>query len=184
MSHRCASQHPCRPSPHGLRLRRGSWAIPVLAVAAWLFLPSPLQARPAPGPPARVADSGGVGESAPVVTNLTLDDLESLVRGMGLSPTREKANAVRFKLAGYTTFLLSKGPDIQLYAWFDNKVSLEKINDWNRKQRFTRAYKDKDGDAVLECDLDLEGGVTLENVKAFIDFYRNMLPRFANHLTH
>ena len=180
MSRLSASTPHCRLAP-----RPAPWAVrafQALAVAALLLAVSPAHAAPAGGPPARVADGGGIGESAPVVTKMNLDDLESLARGMGLSPSREKANAVRFKLSGYTAFLLTKGPDIQLYAWFNDKVSVQKINDWNKKQRFCRAYVDKDGDAVLESDLDLEGGVTLENIKAFIDAYRTLLPLFARHL--
>lgn len=180
MSRPSTSPNSCRLSP-----RPASWAaraLQALAVATLLLTVSPAQAAPAQQPSARVADGGGIGENAPVVTKMTLDDLESLARGMGLAPTREKANAVRFKLSGFTAFLLTKGPDIQLYAWFNDKVSVQKINDWNKKQRFCRAYLDKDGDAVLESDLDLEGGVTLENIKAFIDTYRNLLPLFARHL--
>lgn len=153
-----------------------------LAVLAMVGASLPAQAAPPQQAPARVAQGGGIGETAPVVTNLSLDQLESLVRGMNLSPTREKGAALRFKLGGFNVFLFTKGVDIQLYAWFSDKVGVAKLNDWNRTQRFCRAYVDKDGDSVLESDLDLEGGVTLENVKAFIDSYRSLLPVFARHL--
>lgn len=48
---------------------------------------------------------------------------------------------------------------------------LEHINAWNRERRFSRAYVDADGDAVLEFDLDLEGGVTLGAVDAFLNLF-------------
>lgn len=42
------------------------------------------------------------------------------------------------------------------------------VNDWNRRARFGRAYVDEQGDPVIELDLLLSGGVTLETIKAYI----------------
>ena len=46
-------------------------------------------------------------------------------------------------------------PDPQLFVGFGGQeVSTEKANEWNSRQRFARAYRDKDDDAVLESDID------------------------------
>ena len=52
-------------------------------------------------------------------------------------------------------------------------VSLDKLNKWNKDKRFARAYKDDEGDPVLEMDVDLDfagipvsGTVDLQNWSA------------------
>lgn len=60
---------------------------------------------------------------------------------------------------------------------------LEHINEWNREARFSRAYVDQDGDAVLEFDLDLEGGVTLGAVHAFLNLFDGIAFGFEMHIT-
>ena len=56
---------------------------------------------------------------------------------------------------------------------------LEMVNNWNTARRYTRAYVDADGDAALESDLDLAGGVTEETIRRFIRTFSTSLPGFA-----
>lgn len=63
--------------------------------------------------------------------------------------------------ANFTLYFLdcTKGKDckaVQYYAGFTKpKMDTAKINEWNRDKRFTRAYIDKEGDAVLEMDVNM-----------------------------
>lgn len=68
-----------------------------------------------------------------------------------------------------------------LYAGFstDNPPSLERVNEWNREKRFSRAYLDEEGDPVLEADLDLAGGVADGAIRAFLDLFEENLRAFA-----
>ena len=60
-----------------------------------------------------------------------------------------------------------------LYAAWSTEMPFEFsiVNDWNRRARFGRAYVDDQGDPVIELDVLLSGGVTLETVKLYIDVF-------------
>lgn len=57
-------------------------------------------------------------------------------------------------------------------------ATIAKMNEWNRTKRFSRAYIDSDGDATLESDLDLEGGVTSDTIKSYLATFYLSLGRF------
>jgi hypothetical protein len=46
-------------------------------------------------------------------------------------------------------------------------AALQIIDRWNRTRRFGKGYLDRDGDPVVEFDLDIEGGVAEENMLVF-----------------
>ena len=48
---------------------------------------------------------------------------------------------------------------------------LSAINEWNRTSRFGRAYVDDQGDPVVELDLLLAGGVTMQTIKEYINVF-------------
>jgi len=57
--------------------------------------------------------------------------------------------------------------DLNFYAGFiEVTPALDTINEWNRDRRFGRAYLDQEGDAVIELDLNLEYGVSRDNLDA------------------
>jgi len=60
-----------------------------------------------------------------------------------------------------------------LYAAWSTETPFElsTANDWNRQARFGRAYVDDQCDPVIELDVLLSGGVTLETIKAYIDVF-------------
>ncbi|MBA4801570.1 MULTISPECIES: YbjN domain-containing protein [Euryhalocaulis] len=69
--------------------------------------------------------------------------------------------------------------DIQLRTAFSGAApSLDAINDWNRTHRFTRAYRAEDGSAVLEMDINAEGGVTVGHVSSLIPLWREAMTRY------
>lgn len=74
---------------------------------------------------------------------------------------------------------------LTLYAGFvmSRSPSLTTINDWNRLKRLSRAYLKDDGTAVIEFDLDLDGGVTQDAIKEwFIFFLETSVPKFMDHI--
>lgn len=44
--------------------------------------------------------------------------------------------------------------------YFNDDISLKSINKWNATKRFLTAYIDKDGDLVLQDDLDVQEGIS------------------------
>ncbi len=72
---------------------------------------------------------------------------------------------------------------LQLYAGFsvDNKIALATVNDWNYNYRFAKVYLDDELDPVIESDLDLSGGVTLEGT--LLVFLQNFEAAFESFVT-
>lgn len=74
---------------------------------------------------------------------------------------------------------------LQYYMGYTDAKSttLEQLNEWNKTKRFARAYRDNDGDPVLEMDLDLDfKGLPRDNVNesfntwaALMDAYHDFL---------
>jgi len=78
------------------------------------------------------------------------------------------------------------GKDLMIDNMFSRSVSLDKLNEWNKKAKFSRASanKDKVGDYVmLEYNLDVIGGVTKGTIRQMItqfDVECNNFDRFIN----
>lgn len=70
--------------------------------------------------------------------------------------------------------------DLNFYAGFtDTKPTLDAINDWNRSKRFGKAYLDSELDAVIEYDVNLEHGVTRDNLEAAFSLWSQLVPDYA-----
>jgi len=98
------------------------------------------------------------------------------------SPTvTSTASGSRFMIFFYNCTGGKSCATVQFFASYEVKpaVTLDKINQWNREQRFGRAYLDKDGDPVVEMDLDLDdGGVSTPLFKDNVEFWVSVLGRF------
>jgi hypothetical protein len=65
----------------------------------------------------------------------------------------------------------------------DGKTSLAAANEWNSKQRFGRAYIDKDGDPILQMDVDLDdGGVSKLLFTDNLEFWIAVKQGFEKHI--
>lgn len=74
---------------------------------------------------------------------------------------------------------------IQFNSGYDikDRVSLERINEWNQKQRFGRAYLDKENDPILQMDLDLDdGGISRPLFIDNVEFWTSVLAGFERHI--
>lgn len=70
---------------------------------------------------------------------------------------------------------------VQFYAGFDREgsYSLEKLNEWNRTKRFGRAYRDNEGDPVIEMDVDMDdGGMSKALFEDNVEFWTSLLSSF------
>jgi len=72
---------------------------------------------------------------------------------------------------------------VQFHAGFDTDPSkapsLERINAWNRSQRFGRAYLDNEGDPAIEMDIDLDdGGMSQALFIDNLEFWVSVLAQF------
>jgi hypothetical protein len=127
------------------------------------------------------------GRAQSVMTEVSPERMTTILTSMGLEATAMPEGPdgaqgpLRVELGGYGVylFLLNKNTDGQLYVVFKGKVKTDLMNKWNRDHRFSRAYRDDDGDAVLEADLDFAGGVTEEAIKAWVRLFRDMTMDYA-----
>lgn len=76
---------------------------------------------------------------------------------------------------------------IQFVTSYDSKDGagppLEKINAWNLNQRFGNAFIDKEGDPVLNMDLDLDdGGMSSALFTDNLEFWTAVMAGFEKHI--
>ena len=70
---------------------------------------------------------------------------------------------------------------LQYYMGFSDAkdVSLDRLNQWNRTKRFARAYRDEEGDPVLEMDVDVDfAGIPRENVGETFNTWASLMDSF------
>jgi hypothetical protein len=61
----------------------------------------------------------------------------------------------------------------------DVEATLAKVNEWNRQNRFARAYIDGDDDPVLKMDVDLDHqGIARANFNEYVDIWGSLAPKF------
>lgn len=128
-----------------------------------------------------------------VIDGGQVDEILNLARGYGSAHLETQSNGdpkITGKIEGvtYQVFFMNctdnkNCEDLNFYAGFlDNKPTLETINTWNRDKRFGKAYLDADLDAVVEFDVNLEHGVTRENLDAAFSIWALVLKQYTAHI--
>lgn len=66
---------------------------------------------------------------------------------------------------------------LQFYAAFEvvKKPTLDEVNAFNSTNRFGKVHVDKDGDPVVELDVNLDGGVSQKNLDDTFDWWKVVL---------
>ncbi len=129
---------------------------------------------------------------------VTAKDPQSVITVMqeaGFQAKLEKTEAgdpmIRSASSGsrFTVFFYNctKGADcatVQFFTGYQKKgLKLERINEWNRDQRFGRAYIDKEGEPVVEMDVDLDdGGVSTALFTDNLEFWTSIMSDFEKHI--
>ncbi len=128
-----------------------------------------------------------------VIETVTLKDMDALLKDRGISATRTKSNDgtsfLYFELSGNDTLILLRDCKkkrcgvIKMATLFPGNPlpSFNKINDFNKRARYVRAYND-DNTSFIESDISLEGGHPLEAVEGFITRHHSMTAIFAEHI--
>ncbi len=93
---------------------------------------------------------------------------------------KSAADGTRYSILFYGCKHTARCSAIQFYAGFhlDKGMTTDKINDWNRENRFGRAYIDKDRDPNIEMDLDVEHGFLTEGLANNLDTWGAVVPAF------
>ncbi len=121
-------------------------------------------------------------DEKPVALHPSSTLMEEILERMEYDYSSISYNKYKLEINGYTSLLLIDDDDIQLYSVFEYSGSLNRINDWNRTKKFSRAYMDMDGDAILESEISFEGGLTAKAITNFITTYLVSLLVFVDHI--
>jgi hypothetical protein len=127
-----------------------------------------------------------------VYRNVSSEKLESILKGMdqdykktpgkkdGIFLYDYERNNYKIRLHNY------EGKDLWVDAIFNDKTTLEEVNGWNVRAKFSRAVLVKAGDKeniYLESQLDCVGGVTEGMVRQFITRFDGEIREFVKYLT-
>lgn len=122
------------------------------------------------------------------------DEIANVARGYGSVTMDSAANGdpmISGKIEGISYHLFFRNcsathgdcEDLNFYAGFlDNKQTLDVINAWNRDKRFGKAYLDSDLDAVIEYDVNLEYGISRDNLDSSFSVWSLILKQFADYI--
>ena len=96
--------------------------------------------------------------------------------------TKLQDSYLRIKVDGLSYVLINHSDgDLQAYYGISTSgITYERINEWNRTKRLSRAYLDSDNDPILEADLLANGGLTTENVTEFFRIFMLSVDSFRS----
>lgn len=128
-----------------------------------------------------------------IVDGSQVDDIVTIARGYGsakLETQEDGAPRIAGNIKGvpYYVFFLNCAEDaacedLNFYAGFANiKPTMDALNAWNRDKRFGNAYLDADLDAAIEYDMNLEYGVTRENLDAAFGLWSVLLEQYTSYV--
>ncbi|MBN9310477.1 YbjN domain-containing protein [Devosia sp.] len=140
---------------------------------------------------ASLAASPALGQD--IFDGSRVDDIVAIARSYGSAaletqPDGSPRIAGRIKGVPYYVFFMNCAEgraceDLNFYAGFANlKPTLDAINAWNRDKRFGNAYLDSDLDAAIEYDVNLEYGVTRDNLNAAFGVWSVVLDEYTGYI--
>jgi hypothetical protein len=149
------------------------WLLVAAAIGAWSV--------PAQAEQVRAQDPGSVVraiEAAGHEATLTTDKVGDPMIKTSIAGTT-------FQVFFYNCTNHTECATVQFHSGYslNNKPSLEHINEWNTSQRFGRAFLDKEGDPILEMDVDLDdGGLSVLLFQDNLEFWDSVLGKFEKHI--
>ena len=149
--------------------------------------------------PASAAPVAHLAVRAPATGLVRAQDPQSLVRALQNGGYQAKLGVDRvgdpmitsgfsgtsFQIFFYNCTNHTQCATVQFHSGydFDHPLPLETINEWNRSERFGRAYLDKESDPILEMDVDLDdGGLSPALFIDNIEFWTSVLGKFEKHI--
>ena len=123
------------------------------------------------------------------IDSVTGDEMMSLLAKTGfvpdLSEDQQGDPLIRFQVEGTRSLVIFYNPlgegrfgTFQYYAGYQDRYSLEKVNEFNRTKRFVRAFNDPDETISLLWDVTLEGGVRADFLEQSVLRWRGALRIF------
>ncbi|MFQ3582545.1 MAG: YbjN domain-containing protein [Chloracidobacterium sp.] len=155
-----------------------------LSLALSLLIGVPLVSLPTPAALRGPSQQAAVQQQE-VFDTMTTTRVERILRSFSDVQWRElDNNAYLLQLNdGLKMRLVKRDKSLLLAAgWGGQRMTLNRINEWNRSKRFAKAYLDNDNDPVLESDYELTGGVTEQNVKEWMKTFVYFAKEFQKYM--
>lgn len=122
-----------------------------------------------------------------------ISDIITIARGFGSAALLSQTNgnpkiAGTINRMGYAIYFLNCDErrvcsQMNFYAGFlDVKPDDATLNTWNSTKRFGRAYADSVGDASIEMDINMAGGVSRDSMVSSFEIWRLVLRQYAEHV--
>ena len=91
------------------------------------------------------------------------------------------ADGHSFKIYFYDCDATKRCKALQFSAGFDLKtpLTLDKVNEWNRKNRYLKAYLDDDGDPYVQYDVNVNAGRTVAGLDDDFGVWTGMIDDFT-----
>ena len=142
----------------------------------------------------------GPGAQGDAIERLSAELISGLLEAQGLQPERQQNRS------GDPRLLVRRGTgmkaeelwvdftgcnaegecdDAMIWAWVkpNPPAKLEKVNEWNGGNRWSRVYLDQDDDARIEMDFRATGGVMPARIEEALGQFMEILPRFIDRFT-
>lgn len=129
------------------------------------------------------AGTASSGEDRRIVTELTGERMKRSFTDEGFTDVRiDDDGDVIARMNGYQVIAFVQENDHPVLRYYfaiaGTDATLVDLDEWNRERYFTKAYMDNEGDPVLEMVVNLEGGITVANLRHSIRTYSQALTAF------
>jgi hypothetical protein len=128
-----------------------------------------------------------------MIDGTDINEILNIARGYGAATLEEAEDdddnpAIRGRINGNPYFLSFRNctsktscEDFYIQSYhIDPIVDYKLANEWNYENRWTKLYFDDDGDAVLEMDYNMDGGVSYNNAEQAFSIWKDYLDDFHN----
>ncbi len=145
---------------------------------------------PPPPPPTPSRQARGVLRMEKAYKSLSMDDAQQVITRAGYTvdssgPAGTSGSRFIMNMRGVKVvmFLLGTGSSLQMYAGFSGlPCNAQAVNEWNHTKRFSKAYLDSDGDPVIESDLAIGGGLTVDAIAHHIRLFETSASQYQEFL--
>ncbi|CAB3677699.1 DUF945 family protein [Achromobacter piechaudii] len=149
--------------------------------------------EPMPGMGQEEPAEGATPAATGVMQDFSLDTVSSLLDDMGITANKQDGDegpvlvldpgttgASDLRLEFLCNDFTEKCLDLVMTATYKTKkpMSLKAINSWNQEYRWTRAYLDNNNQAVLQMDMNAEGGIGKDNLQILLNTFISIAEDF------
>ncbi len=149
--------------------------------------------EPMPGMVQEEPAEGATPAATGVMQDFSLDTVSSLLDDMGITANKQDGDegpvlvldpgttgASDLRLEFLCNDFTEKCLDLVMTATYKTKkpMSLKAINSWNQEYRWTRAYLDNNNQAVLQMDMNAEGGIGKDNLQILLNTFISIAEDF------